>query len=430
MPAYTLKHTITLPTKQATRFYGIIIACLDSKKQVALNIAQTYVDESEGEDYYCCAWSVDPIEGAPLLAVAGALGIITHLLGRSTRNEINEIKFHPRDPSLIFSASKDDSIRLWNLETMKTIVIFGGENGHREPVLSIDVHLTGDFLVSSGMDHAIKIWTLCTPVMKHAIETSFLNSSSSSSRPPSSQEKCCSSHGASSKKVTVHYPIFTTTQLHNNYVDCVRWYGDLLLSRCAADAKIMLWKPDVELIPFDKSSVTTVVVGGPAAPSKQQASFNIICELEFSHCDIWFLRFGMSYDYRMLATGNQAGQIYLWDLHDVPHYIDDYIKKKKAEYSSTKKEKTVVKKKRGTSVANRKIVNILASGSNSRASADNRKPTILNSTACESIIRQIDFSNDRQWIVAVCDDGSIWCWKNNEVEDNVVDDNNINRVET
>jgi polycomb protein EED len=134
------------------------------------------------------------------------------------------------------------------------------------------VHLTGDFLVSSGMDHAVKIWTLCTPVIKHTIETSFI-SRSSSSRPlqlPLSQQqkKCCSSHGTASMPVFVHYPIFSTTQLHNNYVDCVRWYGDLLMSRCAADTTVVLWKPDVELGSFDKSNITTIVVGGPAAPSK------------------------------------------------------------------------------------------------------------------------------------------------------------------
>ena len=133
------------------------------------------------------------------------------------------------------------------------------------------MHLTGDFLVSSGMEHAVKIWTLCTPVIKHTIESSFL--SRSSSRSPQSplsqqQKKCCSSHGTASMPVFVHYPIFSTTQLHNNYVDCVRWYGDLLMSRCAADATVVLWKPDVELMTFDKSNITTVVVGGPAAPSK------------------------------------------------------------------------------------------------------------------------------------------------------------------
>jgi polycomb protein EED len=121
------------------------------------------------------------------------------------------------------------------------------------------------------MDNAVKIWTLCTPVIKHTIESSF-NSRSSSSRSQQSllpeQKKCCSSHGTTTIPVIVHYPIFSTAQLHNNFVDCVRWYGDLLMSRCAADAKIVLWKPDVELVAFNKSNVTTVVVGGPAVPSK------------------------------------------------------------------------------------------------------------------------------------------------------------------
>ncbi|RIA88120.1 WD40-repeat-containing domain protein [Glomus cerebriforme] len=442
---YRLKHTLTEPTK--TSFYGVsfnhndshgntifavvggrnvIVARLESDKTVALSIVQTYVDDDEEENFYCCAWSVDPNVGAPLLAVAGATGILKILntsVGSPVK-EINEIKFHPKDPSLLFSASKDFSIRLWNLKTMRPVVIFGGECGHREPVLSIDVHLTGDFLASSGMDHAVKIWTLCTPVIKHTIESSFI-SRSSSTRPQQlllpQQKKCCSSHGTASMPVFAHYPIFSTTQLHNNYVDCVRWYGDLLMSRCAADATVVLWKPDVELVAFDKSNITTVVVGGPAAPSKQQTSFDIVCEFEFNHCDIWFLRFGISSDYRMLATGNQAGQIYLWDLQDIPYYIDDYIEKKKAKGSGTKKEKAVVKKKGGTSVVNRKssdVTDTLASGTSGSISRVNenaviKKPTILDSDSCESTIRQVDFSKNRQWIVAVCDDGSIWCWKLN-----------------
>ncbi|CAI2184116.1 17098_t:CDS:2 [Funneliformis geosporum] len=443
---YRLKHTLTEPTK--TSFYGVsfnhndshgnaifavvggrnvIVARFDSDKSVALSVVQTYVDDDEEENFYCCAWSVDPNVGAPLLAVAGATGILKILntsVGIAVKDtvmqEINEIKFHPKDRSLLFSASKDFSIRLWNLKTMRPVVIFGGECGHREPVLSIDVHLSGDFLVSSGMDHAVKIWTLCTPVIKHTIESSFITRPSSSRSPqsPPPLQKCCSSHGTASMPVFVHFPIFSTTQLHNNYVDCVRWYGDLLMSRCAADTTIMLWKPDVELVAFDKSNVATVVVGGPAAPSKQPTSFDIICEFEFNHCDIWFLRFGISPDYRMLASGNQVGQIYLWDLQDISYYIDDYIAKKKSKSSGAKKEKVVVRKKGGTTKVNKKSSDLnetLAAGSSSRVGeyAVIKKPTILDSDPCESTIRQLDFSKDRQWIVAVCDDGSIWCWRLN-----------------
>ncbi|PKK70245.1 WD40 repeat-like protein [Rhizophagus irregularis] len=418
---YCLEHTIMETAK--TSYYGVsfnrydphdnnifavvggrnvIIARLDSDKPVALKVVQTYVDDDEGENFYCCAWSVDPNIGAPLLAVAGATSIIKIIntsVGSAMKaltghgNEINEIKFHPREPSLLFSASKDLSIRLWNLNTMQTVAIFGGECGHREP----DVHLTGDFLASSGMDCAVKIWTLCTPVIKHAIGSSInSNPSSSHSQQLSQREQqsCCSPYFAPSRAVTVHYPIFSTTELHNNFIDCVRWYGDLLLSRCAADAKIVLWKPDVELVAFDKSNITTVVVGGPATPSKQQANFDIICELEFTHSDIWFIRFGFSYDFRMLATGNQVGKIYLWDTKDIPYYIDGYIEKKKAEYLV---KKSSVKRKRGTRVSKSAVI---------------KKPIILESD-CKSTIRQIDFSKNSQWIVSVCDDGSIWCWKSN-----------------
>ncbi|PKC09958.1 WD40 repeat-like protein, partial [Rhizophagus irregularis] len=176
---YTLKHVVTLPTKQATRFYGvcfnnydtvntafavvggryIIVARLESEKPVALNIAQKYVDENEQEDFYCCTWSIDPISGAPLLVVAGftaVIKIIDTSAGSVTKTlqghggEIHEMKSHPKDPSLLFSASKDLSIRLWRIDTMQTVAIFAGECGHHEAPLSIDVHLSGDFFASSG----------------------------------------------------------------------------------------------------------------------------------------------------------------------------------------------------------------------------------------------------------------------------------------
>ncbi|CAB4493179.1 unnamed protein product [Rhizophagus irregularis] len=427
---YTLKHVVTLPTKQATRFYGvcfnnydtvntafavvggryIIVARLESEKPVALNIAQKYVDENEQEDFYCCTWSIDPISGAPLLVVAGftaVIKIIDTSAGSVTKTlqghggEIHEMKSHPRDPSLLFSASKDLSIRLWRIDTMQTVAIFAGECGHREAPLSIDVHLSGDFFASSGMDRTVKIWSLCTPVMKNAINSSISRPSSSSRA-----SSCCSSNETPLKVVTVHYPIFSTAGVHDNFVDCIRWYGDLLLTRCANDARILLWKPDVKLEAFDNSNVTTVVVGGPAVLSKRQSSFEIICEFEFMNCDLWFLRFGMSYDCRMLATGNQAGKIYLWDVQE--DCVDYYIEKKRLEYQEIKNDKTFEKKKKSNKKTNKKTNK--NNETNINESNVSYEPIIL-SSACDSTIRQVSFSNDKQWIVAVCDNGSFWCWK-------------------
>ncbi|CAG8756857.1 6969_t:CDS:2, partial [Acaulospora morrowiae] len=355
---------------------------------------------------------------APWLAVAGAIGLVK-ILNTSKGNIIQTLTGH---------ASKDFSIRLWNVITGTPVVVFGGECGHREPVLSIDIHLSGDFLVSSGMDHSVKIWSLCTPVIKHTIESSFKPKPLSRIQQQQIQTStCCKSHGHTSTPLFVHFPIFSTAQLHNNYVDCVRWYGDLLMSRCAADAKIIMWRPEVELVASDRSNVTTTIVGGPAVPSKQPTSFDIICEFEFDHCDIWFLRFGISQDYRLLATGNQIGQIFLWDLHEIPCLIDSYIEKKKLKSSGVKMDK-VVKKKGGSGSNNKKskIHNSSASdvsdglsstskGVNNDGTSETKvcKPAVLGVDTCDSTIRQVTFSSNRQWMVAICDDATVWGWKLN-----------------
>ena len=55
-------------------------------------------------------------------------------------DDIYDCQFHPVDEWLLITASKDQSLRLWNVMTGTPIFIFAGHEGHRESVLTLDIY--------------------------------------------------------------------------------------------------------------------------------------------------------------------------------------------------------------------------------------------------------------------------------------------------
>ncbi|CAD7672155.1 unnamed protein product [Nyctereutes procyonoides] len=297
------------------------VTLCECHSQGEIRLLQSYVDADADENFYTCAWTYDNNTSHPLLAVAGSRGIIRrinpitmqcikHYVGHG--NAINELKFHPRDPNLLLSV-------------MLTMIFWVKK------------------IMSCGMDHSLKLWRINSKRMMNAIKESYDYNPNKTNRPFISQK--------------IHFPDFSTRDIHRNYVDCVRWLGDLILSksgRAILHSHQQCMKDPVSPnlrrhLSYDIDKIK---------PS--ESNVTILERFDYSQCDIWYMRFSMDFWQKMLALGNQVGKLYVWDLEvEDPHKA---------------------------------------------------KCTTLTHHKCGAAIRQTSFSRDSSILIAVCDDASIWRW--------------------
>ncbi|MEG4504465.1 AAA-like domain-containing protein [Microcoleus sp. F6_B4] len=161
---------------------------------------------------------------------------IATLTGHS--NEVLSVAFSP-DGKTLASASRDKTIKLWHLETQKPIATL---RGHNNPVLSVAFSPDGLTLASSSSDSTIKLWNLQSqkpiatlrghnnPVLSVTFSPDGLTLASASS------DNTIKLWHLESPK-----PIATLTG-HSNWVNSVAFSPDgLTLASASSDNTIKLW---------------------------------------------------------------------------------------------------------------------------------------------------------------------------------------------
>ena len=336
---------------------------------VSWSMIQSYYDDTVDEDYYCCTFAgrsgvldqqqtnaqytltgrednresparkrlrlteVDVKGGqggvrafggtttaasVPLLCVGGYLGVI-HVLDLVSQqvvttlqghgHDIYDVKTSPTDEWIVASASRDHSIRLWDLQRQSVLRILAGHWGHEDSVISIDFHLSGSRLVSGGYDRCIKIWEIPSkrpPADTVASECGLVLEDSKPIKPP------------------FLMPIFSTDDLHFLCVDCVQFVGDLIASK-STESRIELWAP---LWPKETANETEnndmdrVISEGskPKAKYPPAGEYVHLRSFHYKSGDAWYVRFAVSPDGTLMAVGDTQGFVYLWEIDDMGNH--------------------------------------------------------------------------------------------------------------
>ena len=169
------------------------------------------------------------------------------------------------------------------------------------------------------MDHAVCLW-IC-PILHQ-----------SSPRIPASANAI---RAQQIFPVRYSYPHLSTTAVHTDYVDCVEFHNDFILSKSSREGKIVLW----HILGFDsqrKYDNTTSILPPPTTHEWKETrsafgeSVERLMQFDIRHCEPWFMKFGVFSSPvdpsklpqqilgpgfgTFIAMGNLNGNVYVWDL--------------------------------------------------------------------------------------------------------------------
>lgn len=222
--------------------------------------------------------------------------------------DINDLAISPADPTILASCSVDNSVRIWSLDTAHSqqplaAICYG--QGHKDQILTLAYHRTGRYIMSAGMDTKLNLWAVPDDLDKHK---------------------------GTDKPAMIHYPHFSTTEVHTDFVDCVQFYDDLIFSHAAREDKIIMWKIDgfssysVDMpdAPIPTSSAVTsrkrVTVPAHSTSGTRSAwggRFQRLLQFELPNTAQFYIRFSIFHElgrHPILVAGNEKSKAFFWDL--------------------------------------------------------------------------------------------------------------------
>ncbi|KAK3940677.1 Polycomb protein eed-A [Diplogelasinospora grovesii] len=276
-------------------------------------------DDDEEATNCTCTWSNDPVTERAWICIAGAdakVKVYNVKEGTLVRTfvghggGINDLATSPADPLIVASASDDTTVRIWSLaevhKEQPCVCILGGE-GHAWDLLSAVFHDTGRYILSAGHDQVINLWTLPDLPQEHI-----------------------------DVPVIVHYPHFSTSEVHSGLVDCVAFFGDLILSRACHEDSIVLWRiegfssddppptPSQAPTAHDPAKSTRSAFAPPPSLMGRPALWTRLTQFHTPDCGVqFFLRFRVYHTpgrHPILAFCNPKSRTMFWDMTRLTEY--------------------------------------------------------------------------------------------------------------
>ncbi|CAL2031073.1 unnamed protein product [Caenorhabditis brenneri] len=272
----------------------------------------------EPEELYTVAWCQIAADEYRLVfgGESGRLYVMDDRTMKVTKNlvacggAINDIRTSPTNSKLFAIASKDKSVRVFDVRADAYLLVFGGPYSHLDSVLSVDWTPDGSKIVSCGFDNYVYGWDLSTKEIQDHLAycSKYLDENKPIERIRSTEDirtrQSKSAFDPEGYTKQFHTPSNLTRHIHYDYVDCIRaitrgWGTYFITKGCGRESLLRCWRfgtyGDLTENPIPGEPLTCHVE---------------ICTKNCTRASAWFNKFAIDPKNEFIVAGGDWGDLY------------------------------------------------------------------------------------------------------------------------